>query len=857
MICPSCGKETPEDRPACANCGSPLKPAPADRTQVARTPSAQSAAATQVAKPTAGTPPPPAGTPIPPPPAPKPVAPEPAGSAEEETLRKVLGERYEFIRKLGAGGMAAVYLAREKALDREVAVKVLPSALLRDGDFIERFKNEARVAANLEHPHIVRIYQIGEEKDICYFLMSFIPGGSIGDEIKKRGTIEVDDIIQWSVDVCSALGYAHDHEVIHRDLKPDNIMLDKSRRAVVMDFGIARAAVGTRLTQTGSVIGTPQYMSPEQARGKDLDGRSDIYSFGLVLYQMATGTLPFQSADAASLMYMHVHEAPKPPDTINPKIPPWLRDIILKCLAKNPADRFATAAELKAAIAARQKPKLTKTMLMPERGAAKKRSGLMIGIAAALVIAIAGAGAYWWFVMRPATPPVTAPAPTAQAPAAADPDDMAFQQAEMVNTEQAYSVYLKSYASGKHTGEARKRIDAFKAGTPIQPSPAPSAQAPAPSAPTQQQAATPAAPAATPGAKPDASREDNLAFQQSEMVNTKQAYSTYLKNYPAGLHAADAKSKMDAIDREETQKASAQSEENAKKDDQAFQLAENAKSADAYKTYLIAFPAGRHAADAKARIEASEKRAALDDQVRVVLNSISMKLMNIPGGTFLMGSDKGGGDEKPTHQATLSAFQIGETEVTQSQYQAIMGGNPSFFKGMSNNPVERVTWFDAITFCNRLSEKAKLEPCYNLASGACDFSKNGFRLPTEAEWEYACRAETGGEYYTGDGPANLGRAGWYVDISADKTHPVGQKAPNAWKLFDMHGNICEWTNDWYAKDYYGSAPKMNPAGPASGSEKSIRGGSWVDNSGSCKASKRRSFNPKKNYSDIGFRVVRR
>ncbi len=481
MICPSCGKETPEDRPACANCGSPLKPAPADRTQVARTPSAQSAAATQVAKPTAGTPPPPAGTPIPPPPAPKPVAPEPAGSAEEETLRKVLGERYEFIRKLGAGGMAAVYLAREKALDREVAVKVLPSALLRDGDFIERFKNEARVAANLEHPHIVRIYQIGEEKDICYFLMSFIPGGSIGDEIKKRGTIEVDDIIQWSVDVCSALGYATITRSSIATSSRTTSCSTRAARAVLMDFG--HRAGGGGHTAHPDRLGDrhpPEYMSPEQARGKDLDGRSDIYSFGLVLYQMATGTLPFQSADAASLMYMHVHEAPKPPDTINPKIPPWLRDIILKCLAKNPADRFATAAELKAAIAARQKPKLTKTMLMPERGAARKRSGLMIGIAAALVIAIAGAGAYWWFVMRPATPPVTAPAPTAQAPAAADPDDMGFQQAEMVNTEQAYSVYLKSYASGKHTGEARKRIDAFKAGTPIQPSPAPSAQAPAP-----------------------------------------------------------------------------------------------------------------------------------------------------------------------------------------------------------------------------------------------------------------------------------------------------------------------------------------------------------------------------------------
>jgi formylglycine-generating enzyme required for sulfatase activity len=605
-------------------------------------------------------------------------------------------------------------------------------------------------------------------------------------------------------------------------------------------------------------------MSPEQARGKELDGRSDIYSFGLVLYQMATGTLPFQSSDAASLMYMHVHEAPVPPDARNPKVPPWLRDIILKCLAKNPEDRFAHAAELKKALAERHKPKLTKTMLAPESAAKKKRTGIIVGIAAAIFIIAAAAGAYWWFMLRPAeTTVATAPAPGAPSPGAetsAREDDLAFRQAEMVNTEQAYSVYLKSYPGGKHAADASSRIEALKTGAPVQHAPSPQTPAqPQPSAPQVASRETPAAPPspATGAKQPDTSRDDNLAWTQAEMVNTKQAYSTYLKNYPGGLHIADAKTKIDALDREETRKASAQAEENARKDDQAFQLAENTKTPEAYKTYLIAYPSGRHAPDAKSRIEAVEKRAALDENVRVFLNTLSMKMLAIPGGAFIMGSDKGGADEKPAHQVSLSAFQMSETEITQSQYQGVMGANPSFFKGASNNPVDRVSWFDAITFCNRLSEKAKLEPCYTLASGECDYSKSGFRLPTEAEWEYACRAETGGDYYTGDGPANLARAGWYVDISADKTHPVGQKAPNAWKLFDMHGNVWEWTNDWYAKDFYGSSPKQNPAGPASGSEKVLRGGGWVDNASSCKAAKRRSYNPKKNYSDIGFRVVRR
>jgi len=223
----------------------------------------------------------------------------------------------------------------------------------------------------------------------------------------------------------------------------------------------------------------------------------------------------------------------------------------------------------------------------------------------------------------------------------------------------------------------------------------------------------------------------------------------------------------------------------------------------------------------------------------------------------MMGSDKGGGDEKPAHAVTVSPFQMSETEITQTQYQELMKSNPAFFKASGANPVERVSWFDAVTFCNRLSEKAKLDPCYDLKTGACDFSKNGFRLPTEAEWEYACRAETGTDYSTGDGPNALNRAGWYADNSGEKSHPVGQKTANAWGLFDMHGNVWEWCQDWYAKDYYAGSPKQNAAGPASGAERVLRGGSWIDNTGSCKASKRRSYSPNKNYSDIGFRVARR
>ncbi len=300
-------------------------------------------------------------------------------SEEEQMLREALADRYKVIRKLGAGGMASVYLAHEIDLDRKVAIKLLPREFLRDNEFTVRFKREAQIAANLEHPNIVRIYQISAEKDRCYFVMSFIPGGTLSEKMKVQGALKLDDIIQWGTDVCSALSYAHEHGVVHRDLKPDNIMIDQYNRAVVMDFGIARAAQGSNLTQKDSVIGSPQYMSPELAKGTEVDARSDIYSMGIVLYQMATATLPFLAMDAPSLMYMHVYETPDSPGERNVDIPEWLSDVILKCLQKNPDDRFANDEELRLALV---ENKITEIVPNPlkEKARKKRRKDQVVGV---------------------------------------------------------------------------------------------------------------------------------------------------------------------------------------------------------------------------------------------------------------------------------------------------------------------------------------------------------------------------------------------------------------------------------------------------------------------------------------------
>jgi len=231
----------------------------------------------------------------------------------------------------------------------------------------------------------------------------------------------------------------------------------------------------------------------------------------------------------------------------------------------------------------------------------------------------------------------------------------------------------------------------------------------------------------------------------------------------------------------------------------------------------------------------------------------------IPGGTFRMGDIQGGGgsDERPVHDVTLTGFEMSATEITQWQYKDVTGNNPSYFRG-TNLPVEQVSWYDAVKYCNRLSDAAGLDRCYDVSSWSCDYSKKGFRLPTEAEWEYACRAGTETKYYTGDRESDLAEAGWYSGNSGFKTHPVGGlKTSNAYGLYDMHGNEWEWCNDWYDSGYYLSSPSTDPTGPSTGSGRVLRGGSWSYDASYCRSASRRRSHPTSASYSLGFRVVRR
>jgi beta-lactam-binding protein with PASTA domain/tRNA A-37 threonylcarbamoyl transferase component Bud32 len=265
---------------------------------------------------------------------------------------RVYTNRYEIVRHLARGGMAEVYLAHDQLLDRRVALKVLFPEFARDPAFVQRFRREAQSAANLNHPNIVAVFDWGEEDGTYFIVMEYVEGRSVREAIQADGPLYPNLAADLANDIAGALGFAHRNGVIHRDVKPGNILLTPQGQVKVTDFGIARAAGASEgLTQTGSVMGTATYFSPEQAQGLPVDGRSDVYSLGVVLYEMVCAVPPFAGESPISVAYKHVREEPPRPSVVNPDVPPGLEDIILTALAKNPEDRYPSADDMRADLA--------------------------------------------------------------------------------------------------------------------------------------------------------------------------------------------------------------------------------------------------------------------------------------------------------------------------------------------------------------------------------------------------------------------------------------------------------------------------------------------------------------------------
>ena len=311
---------------------------------------------------------------------------------DDSLIDTLFDGRYRIVRKLGAGGMADVYLAEDQELGRRVAIKILNDRHANDEQFIERFRREAKNAAALNHPNIVSIYDRGEAEHTYYIAMEYLDGRSLKELIVGHGPAPVNVAIEYARQILSALRFAHRHGIVHRDIKPHNVLVDREGRVKVTDFGIARAGT-SQMTETGSIVGTAQYLSPEQARGGEVDQRSDLYSLGVVLYELLTGKTPFEGDTPVEIAMKHLSATPQKPSELRPDIPPALDMVILRALAKDPDERYQSADEMEgdldrvargAPVAATTVDAATQVLSRADTGATAATAATMIAPAAAV-----------------------------------------------------------------------------------------------------------------------------------------------------------------------------------------------------------------------------------------------------------------------------------------------------------------------------------------------------------------------------------------------------------------------------------------------------------------------------------------
>ena len=288
----------------------------------------------------------------------------------------IIDGRYRVVSRIGSGGMADVYLAEDLQLGRQVALKILHRRFAEDQEFVERFRREASSAAGLSHPNVVNVFDRGETEGTYYIAMEYLPGESLKALVRRGGAVDPATAIDYVIQILRAARFAHSRGVIHRDLKPHNVIVDEEGRVRVTDFGIARAGASD-MTQTGSIMGTAQYLSPEQAQGHAVSAASDIYAIGIVLYELLTGTLPFDGETAVTIALKQVSELPMPPSAVNPAVPPALDAVVLRALAKDPQQRFADAGAFIAAL------EQARASLQPDIGDTARFAALELAGAAA------------------------------------------------------------------------------------------------------------------------------------------------------------------------------------------------------------------------------------------------------------------------------------------------------------------------------------------------------------------------------------------------------------------------------------------------------------------------------------------
>ncbi len=781
----------------------------------------------------------------------------------------ILGE-YVLLNVLGKGGMGVVFRARHRLMDRVVALKTLPAGVIKPRT-VQRFYREVKAAARLSHPNIVTAYDAGEHAGTHYLVMEYVAGRDLAAIVKEKGPLSLRQAIDYAQQAARGLEFAHKHGVVHRDVKPSNLLLDQEGVVKILDMGLARlnedfggTPEAMELTGAGQILGTVDYMSPEQAAEvRSADHRSDIYSLGCTLFYLLTRRAVYAGETTVKRILAHRDKPIPSVMELRPDCPETLDALIRRMLAKRPEDRPQSMAEIIVELeSCLAKPDAAPPLVaeLPERPDSVQNWLEDLGAEDATPRAEdsqvreatvrspskedapsrplkSGAGGSSIRRLKPQTYRVGAKksGPAGRGRNAWKVVAVVTSAAVVV----AAAMVLIHSQGGNDTDAVRKDTadaQAKTGGVSADDDKNGGADAPPESDRPNQASAWEEAWADTKG------RADNLVAQR-HFAMAIQAYATLAERFP---DPPSRKRCKEAIERIESEAKA------------AFQRVESVASEELRPPLAVA-PFDEKTA------KLHQARWAKHLRVPVVqTNSIGMKLVLIPPGEFEMGSPvelikeeqrSHAGDgwytsrlpgEMPRHTVRVTRpFWLAATVVTQEEYQQVVGVNPSEFAGNPGRPVERVSRDDAMTFCQRLSEL----PAEKAA-------KRRYHLPTEAQWEYACRAGTATTWYFGQDQTLLGDYAW-TNRNTHTTAAVGQKLPNAWGLFDMYGNVWEWCQDWYSlnkRRYDATSPTNDPAGPLHGENGVTRGGSFSYDAEFCRSAYRFNLLGGSRYHDVGFRV---
>jgi formylglycine-generating enzyme required for sulfatase activity/serine/threonine protein kinase len=752
---------------------------------------------------------------------------------------------YEVLGELGRGGMGVVYLAKNKLMNRLEVLKVMNKEMLDRAGGKERFLREIQSAARLSHPNVVTAYSALELGDLLVFAMEYIDGEDLARFVSVRGPLPVANACYYTQQAALGLQHAFEKKLVHRDIKPQNLILSregKKHLVKVLDFGLAKVlrekGEDAGLTGTGQVLGTPDYIAPEQIQdAARADIRADIYSLGCTLYHLLAGTPPFKCKSLYEKFQAHHSLEAKPLNQERPEVPEELAAVVRKMMAKDPARRYQTPIEVAQALAPFIKQEMKGTPVERSRELSQR-------IEAHDRMAEKEAD-----VRSIPTPKGKAAEERARVKSSA--------------TMKPSSVQRDTKAGDRSTSiESREGKAVCKAPSPV------------------------GKPAAkkwwliTVGAMVALLLLGLLALWAGGVFKAKTPNGTIVVENVSADAEVQVEERTVLVTREGavvTVTAVAEGPHRLKvvQGGQAILSTIVTVKLGGEPVRLKMEPLSKTATEELGKdnppveVGNAERRELLETVLADLSGNVRMEFVRIPRGTYLMGSpqdEQDRHDDEGQHEVEISRdFFLSKYAVTQQQYEALMGSNPSYFsvkgdgkeivRGLDTSrfPVEQVSWYDAVRYCEKLTEK---------------YGKGGrtYRLPTEAEWEYACRAGRETPFAFGSScngreancDGNLPYGTSTKGPNLERTCAVGSyaaKAPHPWGLCDMHGNVYQWCQDWYNKDYYAKRNKRDPQGPNDGTSRVVRGGSWGKYPRLCRAACRGWRAPSDRGINVGFRIA--